>query len=145
MLYMLCEIHVLLIRNRLSRPDKILWASVYNCKNIQDQLILDIHRGIQKIPTQRNHCSKIVLIYPLHLISFHLSRTLLQLWTIAHKMQVKIRPSCTLFWTYASDCRTITGWPRSYRKYILQTTQPSQYRYAKLKYIFAVTSGSPSI
>ena len=30
-----------------------------------------------------------------------------------------------------------TGWPRSYRKYILQITHPSQYRYA-------VTSGSPS-
>ena len=38
-----------------------------------------------------------------------------------------------------------TGWPRSYRKYILQITQPSQYVYAKLQYRFAVTSGSPSI
>ena len=33
--------------------------------------------------------------------------------------------------------------PRSYRKYILQITQPSQYRYAKLQYRFVVTSGSP--
>ena len=38
-----------------------------------------------------------------------------------------------------------TGWPRSYRKYIEQITQPSQYGYAKLQHIFAVTSGSPSI
>ena len=38
-----------------------------------------------------------------------------------------------------------TGWPRSYRKYILQITQPSKYRYAKLQCRFAVTSGSPSI
>ena len=37
-----------------------------------------------------------------------------------------------------------TGWPRSYRKYILQITQHSQYGYAKLQYRFAVTSGSPS-
>ena len=37
-----------------------------------------------------------------------------------------------------------TRWPRSYRKYILQITQPSQYRYPKLQYRFAVTSGSPS-
>ena len=37
-----------------------------------------------------------------------------------------------------------TGWPRSYRKYILQITQPSQYGYAKLQYRFAVTSLSPS-
>ena len=34
-----------------------------------------------------------------------------------------------------------TGWPRSYCKYILQIPQPSQYRYAKLQYKFAVTSG----
>ena len=39
---------------------------------------------------------------------------------------------------------TTTGWPRSYRKYILQITQPSQYRCAKLQYMFAVNSGSPS-
>ena len=38
-----------------------------------------------------------------------------------------------------------TGWPRSYRKYILQITPPSQYGYAKLQHRFAVTSGSPSI
>ena len=38
-----------------------------------------------------------------------------------------------------------TGWPGSYRKYILQITQPSQYRYAKLRYRFAVTCGSPSM
>ena len=37
-----------------------------------------------------------------------------------------------------------TGWPRSYRKYILQITPPSQYGYATLQYRFAVTSGSPS-
>ena len=37
-----------------------------------------------------------------------------------------------------------TGSPRSYRKHILQITQPSQYRYAKLQYRFAVTSGSTS-
>ena len=37
-----------------------------------------------------------------------------------------------------------TGWPRSYRKYILQITQPSQYGYAKLQYRCAVTSGSSS-
>ena len=30
-----------------------------------------------------------------------------------------------------------TGWPRSYHKYILQITQPSQYRYAKSQYRFA--------
>ena len=36
------------------------------------------------------------------------------------------------------------GWSKSYRKYILQITQPSQYRYAKLQYRFAVISGSPS-
>ena len=32
-----------------------------------------------------------------------------------------------------------TGWPRSYRKYMLQITQSSQYKYAKLQYRFAVT------
>ena len=37
------------------------------------------------------------------------------------------------------------GWPRSYRKHILQITQPSQNRYAKLQYRFAVTSGSPDM
>ena len=37
-----------------------------------------------------------------------------------------------------------TGWSISYRKYILKITQPSQYRYAKLQYRFAVISGSPS-
>ena len=47
----------------------------------------------------------------------------------------------TLF--FASAC-IYTGWPRSYRKYILQITQTSQYGYAKLQYRFAVTSGSPS-
>ena len=41
--------------------------------------------------------------------------------------------------------QTHTGWPKSYRKYILQITQPSQYRYAKLQHKYAVTSGSPSI
>ena len=38
-----------------------------------------------------------------------------------------------------------TGWSISYRKYILQITQPYLYRYAKLQYKFAVISGSPSI
>ena len=38
-----------------------------------------------------------------------------------------------------------TGWSISYRKYILQITQPSQYRYSKLQYRFAVTSWSPSM
>ena len=33
---------------------------------------------------------------------------------------------------------------RSCRKYILQITQLSKYRYAKLQYRFAVTPGSPS-
>ena len=33
-----------------------------------------------------------------------------------------------------------TGWSISYRKYILQIMQPSQYRYAKLQFRFAVTS-----
>ena len=37
-----------------------------------------------------------------------------------------------------------TGWSISYRKYILQITKPSRYRYAKLQYRFAVISGSPS-
>ena len=39
-----------------------------------------------------------------------------------------------------------TGSPRSYRngKYMLQITQPFQYKYAKLQYRFAVTSGAPS-
>ena len=37
------------------------------------------------------------------------------------------------------DLGMSTGWPRSYRKYILQITQPSQYGYAKLQYRFAVT------
>ena len=39
----------------------------------------------------------------------------------------------------------ILGDPRSYRKYILQITQPSQNGCAKLQYIFAVNSGSPSM
>ena len=34
-----------------------------------------------------------------------------------------------------------TGWPKSYRNYILQITQPSQYRYSILQYRFAVISG----
>ena len=33
----------------------------------------------------------------------------------------------------------------SYRKYILQIKQPSQYKYTKLQYSFAVISGAPSI
>ena len=33
---------------------------------------------------------------------------------------------------------------QGYRKYILLITQPSQYRYAKLQYRYAVISGSPS-
>ena len=36
------------------------------------------------------------------------------------------------------------GRPRSYRKYILQITQTSQYRYAKLQHRFVVTFGAPS-
>ena len=40
---------------------------------------------------------------------------------------------------------SLTGWPRSYSKYIFQIAQPSQYRYANLQNRFAVTSGSPSI
>ena len=44
---------------------------------------------------------------------------------------------------YLDCCSTSTGWPRSYRKYILQITQPSQYGYAKLQYRFTVTSGWP--
>ena len=36
-------------------------------------------------------------------------------------------------------CLTMrTGLPRSYRKYKLKITQPSQYDYAKLQYRFAV-------
>ena len=38
-----------------------------------------------------------------------------------------------------------TGWPRSYRRYLLQISQPSQYGYVKLQYRFAVNSGSPSM
>ena len=37
-----------------------------------------------------------------------------------------------------------TGYPISYRKYILKITQPSQYEYTKLQYRFAVISGAPS-
>ena len=37
-----------------------------------------------------------------------------------------------------------TGCPISSRKYILQITQPSQYKYTKLQYRFAVFSGAPS-
>ena len=33
----------------------------------------------------------------------------------------------------------------NYRKYILQITQPSQYRYTQLKYKFSVISEAPSI
>ena len=53
---------------------------------------------------------------------------------------------CLYVEIYVLDIQTFghTGWPRSYRKYILQITQPSQYRYTKLQYRFAVTSGSPS-
>ena len=32
-----------------------------------------------------------------------------------------------------------------YRKYILQITQPSQYRYTQLQYTFAVISEAPSM
>ena len=48
--------------------------------------------------------------------------------------------------TKICETKWSTGWSRSYRKCILQITQPSQYRYAKLQYstVFAVTSGSPS-
>ena len=44
-----------------------------------------------------------------------------------------------------SECNEPTGWPRRYRKYILQITQPSQYRYTKSPYRFAVTAGWPII
>ena len=40
--------------------------------------------------------------------------------------------------------KNVTGWPKSYRKYILKITQPPQYGYAKSQYRFSVTSGSPS-
>ena len=39
----------------------------------------------------------------------------------------------------------LLGDPEVYRKYILQIPQPSPYSYAKLRYRFAVTSGSPRI
>ena len=42
---------------------------------------------------------------------------------------------CNVFWA--------TGWQRSYLKYIVQITQPSQY--ANLQYRYAVTSGSTSM
>ena len=45
---------------------------------------------------------------------------------------------------WQTENQKATGWPRSYRKYILQIPQPSQYGYAKSQYRFAVTSGSPS-
>ena len=51
----------------------------------------------------------------------------------------------TRYTIYIQGYIAFTGWPRSYRKYILQITQTSQYRYAKLQYRFSVTSGSPSI
>ena len=40
--------------------------------------------------------------------------------------------------------RSNTVRPRSYRKFILQITQPFQYGYANFQYRCAVTSGSPS-
>ena len=45
-----------------------------------------------------------------------------------------------------SNCRSVLVSERfiSYRKYILQITQPSQYRCMQLKYIFAVISKAPS-
>ena len=48
-------------------------------------------------------------------------------------------------WKIGSDSTVSTGWSISYHKYILQITQPSQYRYAKSQYRFAVISGSPSM
>ena len=38
-----------------------------------------------------------------------------------------------------------TGCPISYRQYILKVTQPSQYKYKKIRYRFAVIPRSPSI
>ena len=54
-------------------------------------------------------------------------------------------PACCYPYLYTPlySC-TGTRWPGSYRKYIMQITQPSQYGYAKLQYRFAVTSWSPS-
>ena len=43
------------------------------------------------------------------------------------------------------DIATLKKWPRSYRIYILQIMQLSQYRDANLQYTFVVTYGSPSI
>ena len=40
---------------------------------------------------------------------------------------------------------TDTGCPISYRKYILQITQPTKYKYTKLQNRFAVISGAPSM
>ena len=59
-------------------------------------------------------------------------------WTFSMTIREKITQplSAILF--------LLTGWSISYRKCILQITHPSQYRYAKLQYRFAVISGSPS-
>ena len=62
--------------------------------------------------------------------------------TNRHKHIKTHRGTQSGIWHTYSD--THTGWPRSYRKYILQIMQPSQYENAKLQYRFAVTSGSPS-
>ena len=81
------------------------------------------------VSSEMNSCNiKINITYN------HNSRILSQLLTRVVVIDVTIRERISY-----------TGWPRSYHKYILQITQPSQYRYAKLHYSFAVTSGSPSI
>ena len=62
-------------------------------------------------------------------------------WLVQIYLQLKTNEKDIVhYFKYYND----TGWPRSYRKYIRQITQPSQYRYAQLQYRFAVISGSPS-
>ena len=66
-------------------------------------------------------------------------------WEKRRNVTIKYRQMKTLIKCACFQKKSLhTGWARRYRKYILQTTQPSQYGYVKLQYRFAVTSGTPS-
>ena len=60
-------------------------------------------------------------------------------WISTNNLPPPLSNRTTISYSYLFNVLVqCTGWPRKYRIYILQITQPSQYRYAKFQYRFAV-------
>ena len=61
-------------------------------------------------------------------------------WILIQLFSIGFLPFSTFVRNWIYKLETLdqyTGWPRSYRKYILQITQPSQYRTLTIQYKFA--------